>query len=162
LSRLKNSTFRGEVIAALSAKADVPSPSPTTTSTTQSQPSQPSQPLQPSPQIINDQLQPRHGRVVGYLDCLQPAYSPLEILAAAVALKRNPIATENASLQTSQQRNDALASSFSQSMQVMPASPESLASEKAVELYFSKHSLSSLDALLADRIGYSASNSRAN
>ena len=137
MSRLKNSTFRGEVIAALSAKADVPSPSSTTTSTTQSQPSQPSQ---QSPQITNGQLQPRHGRVVGYLDCLQPAYSPLEILAAAVALKRNPIATESASLQTSQQRNDNIGSSLSQTMQVIPASPESLASEKAVELYFSRYS----------------------
>ena len=134
MSRLKNSTFRGEVIAALSAKADVPSPSSTTTSTTQSQPSQ------PSPQITNDQIQPRHGRVVGYLDCLQPAYSPLEILAAAVALKRNPIATESVSLQTSQQRNDTIGSSLSQTMQVIPASPESLASEKAVELYFSRYS----------------------
>lgn len=134
MSRLKNSTFRGEVIAALSVKADVPSPSSTTTSTTQSQPSQ------PSPQITNGQLQPRHGRVVGYLDCLQPAYSPLEILAAAVALKRNPIATESASLQTSQQRNDTIGSSLSQTMQVIPASPESLASEKAVELYFSRYS----------------------
>ena len=134
MSRLKNSTFRGEVIAALSVKADVPSPSSTTTSTTQSQPSQ------PSPQITNDQIQPRHGRVVGYLDCLQPAYSPLEILAAAVALKRNPIATESVSLQTSQQRNDTIGSSLSQTMQAMPTSPESLASEKAVELYFSRYS----------------------
>jgi hypothetical protein len=132
LSRLKNSSFRGEVIAALSAKADLPSPSPTTISTTQSQPSQ------PSPQITNGQLQPRHDRVVGYLDCLQPAYSPLEILAAAVALKRNPIVTYSASLQASDQRNDTIGSSLSQTMQVMPASPESLASEKAVELYFSR------------------------
>jgi hypothetical protein len=77
---------------------------------------------------------------VGYLDCLQPAYSPLEILAAAVALKKHPIAIDGASLQASQQRNDTIGSSLPQTLQVMPASPESLASEKAVELYFSRHS----------------------
>jgi hypothetical protein len=127
------------VIAALSAKAVGLSPSPTTL-TLQSQSSQPSQPSQPSPQSANDQLQTRNGRVVGYLDCLQPAYSPLEILAAAVALKKSPIASEGASLQASQQRDETIGPFLTKTMQVRPASPESLASEKAVELYFSRHS----------------------
>ena len=115
------------MIAALSANAEGPSPSPITPTTAS----------QPSPQNVNEQLKPHHDKVVGYLDCHQPAYSPLEILAAAVALKKHPTAADSASLQASLPRNDTIGSSSQLAMESMSASPEALASEKAVELYFS-------------------------
>jgi len=114
-------------MAALSANAGVPSPSPTTAS-------------QPSTQSPNEQFRPHHDKVVGYLDCHQPAYSPLEILAAAVVMKKHPIAINSASAPDFRQQTDAIGSSLLPAMQSMPVSPEALASEKAVELYFSMHS----------------------
>lgn len=113
-------------MAALSANAGAPSPAPTAS--------------QPSTQSPSEQLRPRHDKVVGYMDCHQPAYSPLEILAAAVAMKRHPIATDSASAPDSRQQKDAIGSSLLPAMQGMPVSPEALASERAVELYFSRHS----------------------
>jgi len=111
-------------MAALSATAGGPSPSPTTAS-------------QP-PQSPNEQPKSRHDNLVGYLDCHQPAYSPLEILAAAVAMKKHPVAADSASTTNLRQQGDAIGSSSLPAMQGIPVSPEALASEKAVELYFSK------------------------
>ena len=77
--------------------------------------------------------------MVGYLDCHQPTYSPLEILAAAVAMKKKqPSLAETASSGDARQRTDMLQPSLPVTTNTMQTSSESLASDKMVELYFSK------------------------
>ena len=77
--------------------------------------------------------------MVGYLDCHQPTYSPLEILAAAVAMKKKqPSLTDVASSEDATQRTNMLQTSLPVTLNTMQTSPESLASDKMVELYFSE------------------------
>ena len=77
--------------------------------------------------------------MVGYLDCHQPTYSPLEILAAAVAMKKKqPSLTGISSSEDARQRTNTLQPSLPITLNATQTSPESLASDKMVELYFSK------------------------
>jgi hypothetical protein len=101
-----------------------------------------------SPQVSKGvtQLQQHHAdNLVGYLDCHQPTYSPLEILAAAVAMKKKqPSLTSEASSAHAWQRTDMLQPSFPITINDTQSSPESLASDKMVELYFSESQVSVL------------------
>jgi hypothetical protein len=77
--------------------------------------------------------------LVGYLDCHQPTYSPLEILAAAVAMKKKqPSIAETVSSGDARHRTDMLQPSLPITTNTMQTSSESLASDKMVELYFSE------------------------
>lgn len=75
---------------------------------------------------------------MGYLDCHQPTYSPLDILAAAVAMKKQPSRNDTTISGFARQSTDGLQPSFPNTLNMMQPSPESLASDKMVELYFSK------------------------
>jgi hypothetical protein len=94
---------------------------------------------QASKRSIDQSRNHHHDTLVGYLDCHQPTYSPLEILAAAVAMKKKqPTLTGTASSDYSQQRTDMLQPSFPTALNTTQTSPESLADDRMVELYFSE------------------------
>lgn len=80
----------------------------------------------------------RHESLVGYLDCHQPTYSPLEILAAAVATSRHTSLTGEASSSGLRQGAPSLTAPGSLALQATENSTETLAADKAVELYFSQ------------------------
>lgn len=101
-------------------------------------PKPPANSPQSSRRDIDQPHKSHHDTLVGYLDCHQPTYSPLEILAAAVAMKRKqPSLTGTTSSEYTQQRTNVLQSSLSTTLSTAQTSPESLASDKMVELYFS-------------------------
>lgn len=131
LSRLNKSSIRNEVIAALSGcvndnvGSDSASPQPPT-------------PLQHSSLASTRAGSMPHNTLVSYLDCHQPAYSPLEILAAAVATQRHPSSSTDASQSSSQQPPALHDAALSPAMHSHQRSPETLAADKMIELYFSK------------------------
>jgi hypothetical protein len=137
LSRLSKSSFRNEVIAALGGGES--SRQDGSVSASPRPPTPPVNSPQASKRSTNQSQNHHHDTVVGYLDCHQPTYSPLEILAAAVAMKKKqPTLTGTASSDYTQQRTDMLQPSFPTALNTMQTSPESLANDKMVELYFSK------------------------
>lgn len=88
-----------------------------------------------------------HNAPIGYLDCHQPTYSPLEILAAAVAMKKKQLSlADAASPEGARHRADMLQPSLPVTMNTMQTSSESLAGDKMVELYFSEQQSSSISS----------------
>lgn len=80
----------------------------------------------------------QHNSLLNHLDCHQPAYSPLEILAAAVATQRRTSSPIDPSSSDSRQRTSWRSSALSPSSHSHERSPETLAADKMIELYFSK------------------------
>jgi hypothetical protein len=127
---LSKSSFRDEVIAALGGTGNDGSASSSPRPTPIKSP-------QPPKRGCNQSH--NHNALVGYLDCHQPTYSPLEILAAAVAMKKKqPSLTDAASSDEARHRTDMLQPSLPTTLSTIQTSYESLASDKMVELYFSK------------------------
>ena len=130
---MSKSSFRNEVIAALGGSGG-------NDGSASGSPRPPTPPMN-SPQPLRRSVSQsqNHNALVGYLDCHQPTYSPLEILAAAVAMKKKqPSLSEAASLGDARQRADMLQPSLPVATNSMQTSSESLASDKMVELYFSE------------------------
>lgn len=99
----------------------------------------------------DDRMSPKqqHSASLGYLDCHQPTYSPLEILAAAVATQRHSSTSPDASFSKPQQQPAWHGSALSPTLQSHRQSSETLAADKMIELYFSKSCPSGLsDAAL--------------
>lgn len=131
LSRLNKSTIRNEVIAALSNSVDDNGGSDSASP-------QPPTPLQHSSLASTRAGSMPQNTLISYLDCHQPAYSPLEILAAAVATQRHPSSSADASQPSSQQPPTLHDAALSPALHSHQPSPETLAADKMIELYFSK------------------------
>ncbi|GAB7324257.1 hypothetical protein MBLNU13_g07607t1 [Cladosporium sp. NU13] len=140
ISRLSKSSFRDEVVAALGGSVG-------NDGSTSGSPMPPTPPVN-SPQPLRrsmSQLQ-NNNASIGYLDCHQPTYSPLEILAAAVAMKKKqPSLADTAPSDDARHRTDMLQPSLPVTTNTTQTSSESLASDKMVELYFTPRHLDQTD-----------------